>query len=563
MFQKVAMTPVESQSQTQDTRAPRTAIILAAGSGPAALLPLFGHTSPAMLALNGRPTIHWSLHYLMNLGIKRAVLGIRAEDERLRRFVTQSFGSLLDIRFVTPRSDRGPGYTLSACLDAVPADEAVLVVLADTLFKSEHLDFSSSFVLTYPVDDAHRWCLARVNGPRVEELLDKPKANPSALPALIGVYFLRDTRPAREALRQRIESTTNGIQLAVALAPYVAAGELTAIRADSWSDCGNLDKLQTARRRILQERVFNSIEIDELRGTLTKRSKDTAKFINEINYYRLLPAELSIFFPRLVNFSLKLDDLRMTLEYYTFPTLSELWVFEDVDAKVWRRVFEGLHAVHGIFGGYTAEISPEDCSDIYWTKTVRRLEEFARGAAANAALVGRSDLRVNGANFKGWPALAPLIESRVQRLATSVRGQIIHGDLCYANILYDRLTNLFKFIDPRGSFGSAGIYGDPRYDIAKLMHSVDGGYDFLIHEMFDIHEAGAGALTLERFFPPTRDATMAALHEIFSASYALNDVRFIEGLLFLSMCPLHRDHPRRQRAMFAIGLQILNEVLEP
>ena len=69
------------------------------------------------------------------------------------------------------------------------------------------------------------------------------------------------------------------------------------------------------------------------------------------------------------------------------------------------------------------------------------LEEFARGSAADAALVGRNGLRVNGQNLKGWPALAPLIESRVQRLATSVRGQVIHGDLCYANILYDRLTN--------------------------------------------------------------------------------------------------------------------------
>ena len=557
------MSPVEDQSPTHAARAPRTAIILAAGSGPAALLPLFGHTSPAMLPLNGRPTIHWSLHYLMSLGIKRVVLGIRADDERLRRFVTQSFGSLLDVCFVTPRADRGPGFTLGECLDAVPSDEPALIVLADTLFKSAHLDFSRSFVLTYPVDDARRWCLARLSGQRVGELLDKPEANPDALPALIGVYFLRDTRPARKALRQRAESTTNGIQLAVALAPYVAAGELAAIRADSWSDCGNLDKLQTARRRILQERVFNSIEIDELRGTLTKRSQDTAKFLNEINYYRLLPADLSIFFPRLVGFSLKHNDLQMTLEYYTFPTLSELWVFEDVDAKVWRRVFEGLHAVHRIFGGYAAEILPEDCSDIYWKKTVRRLEEFARGSAADGALVGRKELRVNGRNLKGWPALAPLIESRVRKLATSVRGQVIHGDLCYANILYDRLTNLFKFIDPRGSFGTAGIYGDPRYDIAKLMHSVDGGYDFLIHEMFDIHEAGDGDITLERFFPPTRDATLDALDEIFSASFAMDDVRFIEGLLFLSMCPLHRDHPRRQRAMFAIGLHILNEVLVP
>jgi len=162
-----------------------------------------------------------------------------------------------------------------------------------------------------------------------------------------------------------------------------------------------------------------------------------------------------------------------------------------------------------------ADLLPEDCHDIYWKKTVQRLETFARGSADAAALVKRHELQLNGKTLKGWPSLAPLIESRVQRLATSARGAVIHGDMCFANILYDRLTNLFKFIDPRGSFGTAGIYGDPRYDVAKLMHSVDGGYDFLIHEMFNIQET-SGHITLERFFPPTRNAIIGAMMEIFA-----------------------------------------------
>ncbi|MGN6371278.1 MAG: sugar phosphate nucleotidyltransferase [Phycisphaerae bacterium] len=541
---------------------PRTAIILAAGPGPAALLPLFGHTSPAMLPLNGRPTIHWSLHYLMQMGIKRVVLGVRADDERLRRFVTQSFASLLDVCFITPRADRGPGFTLSECFDAVPSDEPALVVLADTLFRLERPNFERSFVLTHPVDDAARWCLSRADGHGVvSELLDKPATNPGDLPALIGVYYFKDTRPARKALKQRAESGNGGIQLSVALAPYVAAGELVATRADQWSDCGNLDKLQAARRRILQEREFNSLEIDELRGTLTKRSRDVAKFINEINYYRLVPNDLNIFFPRLVSFSLRPENLHITLEYYTYATLSELWVFEEVEVAVWRRVFAGLHAIMGCFSAYSAQLSEKDCLEVYWTKTVERVEKFAKGSDADSALVRAENVRVNGKTLRGWPKLAGEVEKKARELAANAAGQIIHGDLCYANILYDRLTNLFKFIDPRGSFGAAGIYGDPRYDLAKLMHSVDGGYDFLIHEMFNISGSG-NTVELERFFPPTRDEAIAALNETFSDRYVMRDVRFIEGLLFLSMCPLHRDHPRRQRAMFTIGLQILNEVLE-
>ena len=40
------------------------------------------------------------------------------------------------------------------------------------------------------------------------------------------------------------------------------------------------------------------------------------------------------------------------------------------------------------------------------------------------------------------------------------------------------ITNdlILKMIDPRGMFGETKYYGDPYYDLAKLMHSCDGGY---------------------------------------------------------------------------------------
>ena len=43
--------------------------------------------------------------------------------------------------------------------------------------------------------------------------------------------------------------------------------------------------------------------------------------------------------------------------------------------------------------------------------------------------------------------------------------------------------------------------------------------------------------------------------------YDLDEIKFIEGLLFISMLPLHQDFPQRQRMMFITGLTLLNEVL--
>jgi hypothetical protein len=66
---------------------------------------------------------------------------------------------------------------------------------------------------------------------------------------------------------------------------------------------------------------------------------------------------------------------------------------------------------------------------------------------------------------------------------------------------------------------------------------------------------------LQQFFPATRPAVLKSFAKTFSDRYPLKDVRALEGLLFLSMCPLHRDRPARQVAMFVTGLRILNELL--
>ena len=139
--------------------------------------------------------------------------------------------------------------------------------------------------------------------------------------------------------------------------PYIDAGRLRAFSAGEWLDCGNLDFLTSSRRRLLQARSFNAIQIDDLRGTLTKRSQHGAKFLNEINYYRLVPKDLATFFPRLVDFSLAPKDLWLTLEYYGYPTLSEIWVFEEFESAYWKNVFLSLQRILACFAQYSAEIS--------------------------------------------------------------------------------------------------------------------------------------------------------------------------------------------------------------
>jgi hypothetical protein len=44
--------------------------------------------------------------------------------------------------------------------------------------------------------------------------------------------------------------------------------------------------------------------------------------------------------------------------------------------------------------------------------------------------------------------------------------------------------------------------------------------------------------------------------------WELNQIKLIEGLLFISMLPLHKDNFERQLALYSVGIQRLNEVLD-
>ena len=52
----------------------------------------------------------------------------------------------------------------------------------------------------------------------------------------------------------------------------------------------------------------------------------------------------------------------------------------------------------------------------------------------------------------------------------------IHGDCTFSNLML-REDGTPVLIDPRGYFGYTEIYGDERYDWAKLYYSIVGNYD--------------------------------------------------------------------------------------
>lgn len=53
-----------------------------------------------------------------------------------------------------------------------------------------------------------------------------------------------------------------------------------------------------------------------------------------------------------------------------------------------------------------------------------------------------------------------------------------HGDLNGSNVMYNKKTKEFKFIDPRGYFGETKMIGLKEYDYAKILYCLSGYDDF-------------------------------------------------------------------------------------
>jgi hypothetical protein len=131
----------------------------------------------------------------------------------------------------------------------------------------------------------------------------------------------------------------------------------------------------------------------------------------------------------------------------------------------------------------------------------------------------------------------------------------MHGDFCLSNILFDFRRSEVKLLDPRGAVaaGKPSLFGDARYDRAKLCHSLAGGYDFIIAGCFELARDGDYDLRLSVAEATGQDAIEALYRDIICDGDTAQAEAAAAGsvLLFLSMLALHGDDPERQWAFLA------------
>lgn len=379
----------------------------------------------------------------------------------------------------------------------------------------------------------------------------------------VGVFGFTNPHYFLELLKQYSNVQSDMDTFYQAIFTYSQEYPFTILHSQNWFDVGHSDNYSKATTSVAA-RSFNSIEIDEQRGILKKRSENKEKLVNEIRWYLRIPNKLQYLLPRVYDYSLDLTDPYVSMEYYGYHTLHESLVFGDLPLVKWQAIFQKLLFAINDMGKFTVtgeRIQFEAAlRDIYLQKTFDRLDMMRNEPDFHSFF--ENTITINGKEYRSLNEYLKMLPQLIEKLVVyTFTGQfnIIHGDLCFANILIEDTYDFIRVIDPRGKFGTFDIYGDGRYELAKLMHTLEGKYDFIIEDMFDIDVIGN---TIEYHVHKQIDNITNVFLDVFRESIDnIQAVRLIEATLFLSMIPLHSDYKQRQFAMLATGVMLLEQVI--
>lgn len=539
---------------------PTSTIILCGAPINYAQLPMGTNHSNAMVPINGKPVIGWILDDLIEKQIRSVVVVMRSEDVRFRSFLERAYAGRLSLKLVGLSVSPSILTSLKAGLGACDTEGLVRIVLGDTLIR-ESYEGDKDFVYVAEVKDSRRWCLAVTsqNG-QIVEYIDKQVLPGVSHQALAGYYHLQHARDLIKCVDESIVAGKR--ELSFALRLYGDRHPIEAKPVKDWYDFGHIDTIVDARRKLLRPRSFNSLSVNPVLNTITKVSTYDAKLQDELDWYLSIPDDLKVLVPRLLSTERHNSKIQIVQEYYGYPTLAELYVYGEFDPETWGSILRLVLRVHQEFRRYPGTISPDVIHTMYFRKTWDRLALLQGQSADWQEILSRAGITYNGRTLKGFNQLRDEVYSRVQFLGSNAPIAIMHGDYCFSNVLFDPNNQIIRLIDPRGSFGTKGIYGDTRYDIAKLRHSVAGLYDFIVADMFELTELDGGYQS--KVYANEACATVSSLFDsmIAEIGYDVSEIKFIEGLLFVSMIPLHNGHPQRQKMMYLTGLALLNEVLE-
>lgn len=380
----------------------------------------------------------------------------------------------------------------------------------------------------------------------------------------VGLFGFSNVEMMHKMLKY--ESLKNNPILYNVIKKYSEKHPFKEFYSQNWSDVGHASEYQEAKKMV-KARYFNTIQLDNKRGMLLKKSENKDKFFGEINWYLKLPLEVQYLVPRIYDFSLDYENMYINMEYYGYSTLHELFLWGDLSFATWEMIMQKILFVFEELKSQEKVIAAQEfrlvTKKMYYIKTIDRLKLLQKDPQFESFF--SNNIFINGKEYYSINTYVSKLDELLDMsgIYDGTKLQIVHGDYCASNILIDVPSSIIRLIDPRGDFGGYDIYGDGLYDFAKLMHSFDGLYDFIIADQFYVGNKH-NHIEFDVFIQDKHREISSFVMDKLKAydETGFYQSQLIEAILFLSMIPLHNDFPKRQMAMLSTGIPLIHQAYE-
>lgn len=531
-------------------------IILAAGKSTR-LFPLTLGIPKCLLSVRQRPAIYNMLIPMVNKGLKDIIFVVNKENKQIiRDFNNYVFENLnLNIDYIIQDDFSGPGGALYLTKDYIL--KPTILLLGDTICNIP-INFKTSWIATKIISksETYKYCMVEYNNQNeIINMIDKPN-NSNLTQAIIGMYYFNSPINLKTAIsNMKKEKIFGEYQLSMIFKEYMKLEKIYLYETNYWLDIGNLEDYTKVNKEMFNCRNFNTLEIKD--SILYKKS-NYEKITSEYNWFSKVKGTLfEKHSPKFYDDCIANDGYG--IEFYDYLTLSEYFTFYPLSEYSRKYIFKKLVELLLNIYKSTKITNNKEFKNLFKTilidKTNNRINKWNR-----KDLINLDKIKINNKEYIGLNKALTILNKDVTKICNESENyiSIIHGDPAFSNILFSPRTTIFKFIDPRGNFGKDTVYGDYRYDIAKLRHCYQGFYDDIINDMFEIEEINNNIL-----FKLYKGYDYKIFDEILiQQKININDIELIEALLFISMIPLHSDYPKRQLAFFTTGIILLNNQLK-
>lgn len=286
-------------------------------------------------------------------------------------------------------------------------------------------------------------------------------------------------------------------------------------------------------------RHFNKIEVKD--RYIVKESKNKEKIISEFTFLNNIPEEIKKYYVSVSDLKVKESVAQYSMSKINGMDLSMQFINKGLSNIEVSNIFNDLKIYFELILKFKG--SPKET--IFNFLVQKNNSRFLDLKTWN----GFKNLDAFISNHTPFLNMSNLFDTAYKHLNNNKaelncsQSNLSHGDLCFSNIIKDDEQSRLVFIDPRGGEIS-DCYRSPYYDLAKLCHSLLGGYDHIINNVAEISFD-------EEMYAKVQFNNNLLQHEnsfkIFVESLGFNYklVRIVEISLFLSMLPLHVDSTKK------------------